>query len=312
MTNKVYKLKIADFEKIFDDDFSNLNNTTKHISNYDFSYSLPSFSHRDNLLLEVVKKIENDKQIIGDEGRKDVWFKGWQENYEEYKKTNNLDAIRPKFIRDKMPLRFNQEYIIPEVNDFEKNFNIVIQSYIYERYLRSFKNIYEFGCGSGFNLSSMVNMDISKSTRFFGTDFVQSSVDTINLIAKNTKANLSAKLFNMINPDYDYDFNQDSALFTFGAIEQLASKHGEFVDFLLQKKPNICLHVEPTIELYEEDNLVDYLAIQFHKKRGYTQGFLTDLLELEKEKKIKIDKVHRLRFGSFFLEGYSLIVWRVI
>ena len=99
-------------------------------------------------------------------------------------------------------------------------------------------------------------------------------------------------------------------MFTSGVIEQIASKFDKFVDFLLEKKPKMVVHIEPTYEVYDQDNLFDYLAAKFHKKRGYTRGYLTKLKKLEAEGKIEILKVKRLNFGSMFFEGYTSIIWR--
>ena len=70
--------------------------------------------------------------------------------------------------------------------------------------------------------------------------------------------------------------------------------------------------MEPTVELYDETNLVDHLAAKFHKKRGYTQGYLPRLKALEAEKKVEILKVKRTYFGSLFMEGFSFIIWRPV
>jgi hypothetical protein len=68
--------------------------------------------------------------------------------------------------------------------------------------------------------------------------------------------------------------------------------------------------VEPTVELYEESELLDYLAAKFHRKRGYTEGFLPRLRELAERGALELVKVKRFNFGSLMMEGYSLMVWK--
>ena len=87
---------------------------------------------------------------------------------------------------------------------------------------------------------------------------------------------------------------------------------GDFVDYLISQRPSLCLHIEPILELYDEDNLVDYTAMSFHKKRGYTEGFLPYLKKLESESKIEVIRVRRLKFGSPSMEGWNYIVWKVV
>ena len=174
--------------------------------------------------------------------------------------------------------------------------------------MRKFNTIYEFGCGTGFNLAELAQLFPQK--KYHGLDFVNSSKEIIDSIAKTYKWNMNGHVFNMISPDKYFELESDSLIFTIGSIEQLASKFDVFLQFLIVKKPALCIHVEPIVELYDEKLLFDYLAIKFHKKRGYTQGMLPRLKELETQGNIKIEKVKRLYFGSLFMEGYSYIVWR--
>ena len=114
----------------------------------------------------------------------------------------------------------------------------------------------------------------------------------------------------MRDPDRKLQIADNSAVFTIGTIEQLAGDFEPFLHFLLKRSPSLCFNVEPTIELYEQDNLFDYLAAAFHRKRGYTQGYLPRLRQLQDEGKIELIKVKRLFFGSLFMEGYTLMVWK--
>ena len=68
--------------------------------------------------------------------------------------------------------------------------------------------------------------------------------------------------------------------------------------------------MEPIEDLYDEDNLADYLALRYHRKRGYLSGFLPRLRTLETEGKIRILEIRRMFFGSLYHEGYSFVVWK--
>ena len=62
-------------------------------------------------------------------------------------------------------------------------------------------------------------------------------------------------------------------------------------------------------ELYDQNDLFDYVAAAYLRKRGYLQGFLPRLRELEREGVIEILQVQRT-FGSLYHDGYSFVVWR--
>ena len=180
-----------------------------------------------------------------------------------------------------------------------------------EKYFSNVENIYEFGCGTGFNL--LRASEVFPEKNLYGSDFVQSSVDLVNEISKSKDLNLEGYLFDMLNPDYNYKILPNSGIFTFGALEQLASDLDPMLQYILKSKPSICLHTEPAVELYDTENcLEDYLAAKFQNQRGYSSGLINKLNKLSEDKKIELIQIKRLNFGSLFMEGYNLIVWRPI
>jgi SAM-dependent methyltransferase len=305
------KLDLEGFAKSFGVNSGELSkNVQNEIEKYNFNYDFFSNQEYKEIILEVLKKIDTDKQIIGDKSREKVWMDGWHENYIAYKNTGFSDeALVPKFVRKRNPVRLDQKFIKPFDDQFELNFVKVYRTWFLEKYFNNVDNIFEFGCGTGFNLIRASELFPTKN--LFGSDFVQSSVDLVNTIASVKKINLKSELFNMLKPKNDYNIPKSSGVFTFGSFEQLASDFMPMIDFLIQKRPEICFHSEPMIELYEEDkNLEDYLAFKFQNKRGYSKGLISALKNLEKQKKIEIIKIKRLFFGSMFMEGYNMIAWK--
>lgn len=281
------------------------------IKKIDFRYRIIKGEERDKVILNVLRKIETDKQVIGAPERTDEWEKGWHENLEEFIKSNySLNKVTPKFIRPNRPIRFNQQYIMPADPNFEHDYFAVFRQWLFQKYLKDFDPIYDFGSGSGFNLITLAEMYPEKTLH--GLDFVPSSCDLINKIAEAYNWKMKGHIFNLRLPDDNFEIKSTGAVFTSGTIEQVASDFEPFLQFLLKKSPAICIHIEPTIELYDEEKLIDYLAIRFHRKRGYSEGYLPRLKKLEAEGKIKIIKVKRLFFGSLYMEGFTLIIWKII
>jgi len=294
----------SDFSKQFRDFYSTL----------DMSYQNLSREERDGVILEVLNKLQNDKQVIGAPERTNVWFEGWKENLDGFLKNRDIKEIVPKFIRPNKIVRFNGDFIKASNSYFERDFAKLIQIYCYDQFIKNYevKNVYEFGCGSSFNLmtmSSMSDSDDRESLNFYGLDFVNSSVDLCNELGSHYDVNLTGLYFDMINPNSDIKISENSAIFTFGSIEQLRSQFKNFVQYLIDNKPKICFHIEPTVENYNPEVLLDYLQIKFHTKRGYTQGLLPHLKILESDGLIRIVKNKRLNFGSKFMEGYHLYAW---
>ena len=281
------------------------------LNQMDPEYSVVSGTGRDDLILEVLTRIDSDTQKIGAPERTERWQSGWQENLTDFRKNAyNLATLTPKFIRRDQPIRFNGDYIVPNEPHFEHLYFNLFREWLFDKYFSSYDTIYDIGCGSSYNLSKLCRKFPEK--KVYGFDFVQSSVDIVNDLALHHGFNSEGRLFNLIEPDFEIELEENSLVFTSGVIEQVASKFEKFIDFLLEKKPSLVINIEPTYEVYEQDRLFDYLAAKFHKKRGYTQGYLPRLRELEKQGKVEILKVKRLNFGSLFMEGFTYMVWRPI
>lgn len=306
------KVTIEDFAYSFGTTVDDIDSECREIiKNTDFRYRIIKEKEKDKVILSILRKLETDKQIIGAPERTNDWEKGWNENLKEFIDSGgDLKKLIPKFIRPDQPIRFNQQYIMPANPNFEHDYFSVFRLWLFKKYFKDFDNIYEFGCGSGFNLVPLAKMYPEKM--IYGLDFVPSSPELINQIAKKYNLKIEGYLFDMRRPDENFEIKPQGAVFTSGTIEQLASDFKPFLQYLLKWSPAICIHVEPTIEMYNETNLVDFLAAKFHKKRGYTQGFLPRLKELEKKGKIEILKVKRLFFGSLYMEGFTLMIWRPI
>ncbi len=273
-----------------------------------FAYEDIDGSEERQLILDILKKIDSDRQVIGALERTKIWNDGWSENLSDFRDNPDLSCTIPKFIRPNQLIRFNQKYIRPANPNFEADYFKMFQLWFFGEYLYPFDHIHEFGCGSGINLAAIAKMFPHKNLT--GYDFAPSAVELINTIGSHYEFKMQALFFDMLKPDYSCKIQKNSCVLTIGTMEQLASNFYPFMDYLLDQRPGLCLHVEPTIELYDENNLIDYLAIKFLKKRGYTVGLLPYLQELHKAGRIELIKVKRLFFGSLYQEGYNYMVWK--
>jgi hypothetical protein len=110
--------------------------------------------------------------------------------------------------------------------------------------------------------------------------------------------------------DYAIDIPADSVVMTFAALEQISDSFGAFLDFLLAKRPKLCVFVEPIREWYDGANFIDHLAIRGHDIRNFLKGLPGALHRLQDQGRIEIIKEHRVEFGSLLHEAYSQMIWR--
>lgn len=261
--------------------------------------------------IEVIRQLNRNKadnKKVGTIERKLVWENGWTENYEELQKHHSIDSLMPKYFRKNQPFRLFQKFI--HTNNYKLDFELgrIIKSCLFEYYLRPYKVVYEFGCGTAFNLVELASIFPEKE--LFGYDYTEASGKIINILRDEMKYNIHGTEFDFFNPDEKLHLKKNSAVYTVAALEQVGKKWDKFLDYLLAECPSRVINLEPIEEFYDvENNVLDWLAFEFHRKRGYLSGYYTRLKELEAEGKIKIIAAHRSYFGNLNDESYSVVVW---
>lgn len=100
-----------------------------------------------------------------------------------------------------------------------------------------------------------------------------------------------------------------SAIVTIHAFEQLGTNFAGILDFIIKSRPQIVVQYEPVLEYYSENNLYDFLALKYCRKRNYLENYLTALKQLEQQKRIEIIADYRPFLGGVLHES-SLIAWR--
>jgi hypothetical protein len=103
---------------------------------------------------------------------------------------------------------------------------------------------------------------------------------------------------------------KNSVAMTIASLEQTGQNFRPFIQYLLDKKPSLVIHIEPIAELLDAGHPLDKLSIEYFRKRNYLDGLLSFLEKLESDSKIQILKKSRSWIGSFFIEGYSVVVWK--
>lgn len=305
-------LTLQEFARLFGTTADNISADCRAIIDaHDFSYRTLVGEERDHVLLNVLKQIDADQFSLAGPGGKERWEKGWAENRDSFLESGgDASQLIPKYIRVGQPLRINQTYVEPTDPNFELNWYEVFRLWLFQTYLADAKTVYEFGCGSGFNLAVLAQLYPDK--RYFGLDWASPSVDIVNELGISRGWDMHGHLFDFFSPDRSVRIEENSTVLTIGALEQTGADYEEFLQYLLEASPSLCINIEPIVEWYEGDNLVDYAAIQFHLNRNYWQGFPARLKELEQAGKVEILKAKRSYFGSLYIEGYSQFIWRPI
>ena len=267
---------------------------------------------RDTYIREVINalfKIDVDKDTKpAGEHRLQEWEKGWDENLQALKNGKKVEDLIPRYHGKHKLVHWKQRMIRPLIPNFDYKIHCLIVDWAIETFLRDVNAIFEFGCGPAYHL--LRARKHNPEAKMVGLDWTKASQEIIKQISKNEiDKNIEGQNFNFYEPDYSIAVPPKSGFITIASLEQVGERYEQFLQFVLNKKPSICVHLEPIDELLDQSHLIDRLSTLYFRKRNYLSGFLPRLHQLQDEGKIKIVKEQRTYTGSFFIEGHSLIVW---
>lgn len=279
------------------------------IKKYDFHYRALSAAEHDRVVLDMLKRIDSPTLTVAGKEGKERWVRGWNENLEDFKKSGYaLSSLVPKFVKPDHPVRFEGNYVMPRDAHFELNYFTVLRRWLLRSFLEKEQTIYEFGCGTGYNLAELAALYPEKELH--GLDWVPAPKEILRLMAEHYHYKVTGHIFDMLEPDESLKLKPGSAVLAIGALEQIGTNFEAFLQYILKNKPTLFVQLDSILEWYKDEPLTDYIAAKFDRRRKYLEGYWPRLQELEKEGKIEILKAQRSQFGGLQHDGYSLIVWR--
>lgn len=306
---KKQKIKSDDFLRMFDckpDELPEL--FLSEINRINTEYREASLEEFEEYTLYVLRLINSPSITRTREENLEAFEKGWEENLKAIISGKmSSESLKPQYFGGSKFLRYSKKLIVTDNLNLEYELFTLARYLLFTRYLSSSKDIYEFGCGSCQNLFMLSEMFPSK--RLYGLDWTNASSKIAELLAKSQNRNIEGIVFDMMNPSPDIALKPHSAVFTIHALEQLGKEHEKLLSFIMTARPDIVFHYEPIVEFYNEDNLLDYLAVLYSQRRNYLSGFWTALCKLQEQNKIEILESKRPLLGGVIHEA-SLIAWR--
>lgn len=289
----------------------NITATLPHME-YEFLGGL----EKNKLIFAIAKDIiDSNFRIVG-QNDSTVWQKGWGEVFESVKDKENLDlnSLKPQYVNKHSLLRIDGEYAISKSEDLMFNYDLILRKAIFFKYLSGAKKIVEFGCGTGTSQMILIELFRNSEVKLHATDWSLPALKIVDRISEKFKYPVTTSPFNMLDLEgWDkIKIDNETAILTVHAMEQLGSGFEKMLQKILAKKPKFCLHIEPMDEIYDTSKLNDYLAHSYHMKRNYLNGFFTRIKQLESEGRAKIHEYKRLQFGDRFHETYNILKWEAL
>lgn len=283
------------------------------IEGYGLEHRAATTEERDKAVLDMVNAVYNDELPMAGPTRHPIWEKGWGENLADFDPSKaGLEIAKPRYHSKYPVVRWKGDLYIPLSRDYEYNMLALIGDWAFDRWLRDYTWIGEFGCGTGHNMFRL--REVCPGARLVGFDWAESAVKFINLQAQagayGNPSTTHAERFDYFAPNPSlYVPDRGAAFVTVASLEQTGSQWNSWLDWALSYTPGICVHIEPIREVLNPDVLLDHLSLEYFCKRNYLRGFLSNLYLLQSQNKVKVHEVVRTRIGSKFIEGYTVVVW---
>jgi hypothetical protein len=280
----------------------------EEIKNYKLNYKNISERKNESLINKIVNILLEKKFIFAGYKYKPLWEKGWGENFLNLKKNFSKQALVPGY-SDKFKYgRIGSKLIETCTKNFSQKILHLTLLFCYEKFLKKYNHIVDFGCGTGHTILYLNKFDNKKN--FFGLDWSKSSQKIFRILNKKF-SNIKGSNFDFFNPKINFNLEKNNwAAYTTHSMEQIGNKYKKFYNFLKKKKPGVIVNIEPIPEILNSSGLLDNLSIYYMKKRKYLNGYLNFLSKEEKKKKIKIIFKRKSYFGSFLIYEHSIIIWK--
>lgn len=308
MIDNLKRIELKELETLWN--FKASARFVKIFSGMNLEYSEISVEDRDEAILKFIETLESELVKAGPHRAED-WEKGWGENLKDYDKSRDLKDSLPKYFGKIPYIRWRQKWILPKEKEMEYNLLCLILEYLIDQYISENDSVYEFGCGTGHNLLRI--RKVFKKTYLHGLDWATSSQSIIRKISEETQDTLlEASNFDYFEPNKGLKLHNEAVVLTVASLEQTGSHFKDFIDYLIDQKPRLVIHIEPLWEPLDPSNLLDNLSIRYFKKRNYLDGLVCYLQEKQENNKVEIIDTKRSFVGSFFIDGYSILVWKPI
>lgn len=253
-------------------------------------------------------------------GRHEDWEQGWEENLrllqdaQTHSNETDLDsAISPRYFGKNHFERIGGNLI--GVNPGEsaevRLLRILVDSLLGQAIIDfDVDEVWEFGCGTGHHLLRQLRN--FPNIHFRGLDWAKSSQDVLREMSYlRDLSKLSWSNFDYFSPNFSIRPRGKAIFYTVASLEQVGKQFLAFLDYCMDVRPKLIMHIEPVEELLGDSEL-EVLSKRYFKERNYLSGFLAELARREAEGKLEILGAMRNGLGSLYIEGYSVIFWRPI
>lgn len=204
-----------------------------------------------------------------------------------------------------------ESLFIAELYSVQQEYFNLIQSTILP-HVDSSASILELGAGYGTMVLQLASNPHLKNVRFFATEYTETGVECIRLLAERENLSIKASLGDINQLDLtDVDIPSNTVIFTSWVMGYLKGFPKLALEELIAHKPKIVIHIEPIFEHWcNHNSLLHLLWQRYSQLNDYNQTMLTDLKTYEARGLIQIVDEAANVCGLNPLAPVSIIKWK--
>lgn len=280
------------------------------IRRYDLICRAPDTVELEEYVLNFLMLEEDTRLARSKEENRLAFEHGWSENLDELKASGPDGyemALKPKYYRGSKFFRYDNRLVVTDNPQLEYELFVIARLCLFHAYLGGSEVVYEMGCGTCANL--LLLSGILPKAGLVGLDWTAASSKIAAELGRKLMRPISGHIFDMLSPDSTVEIPEGAAIISVHAFEQLGRNFEPALEFMVRAKPSIVLQYEPVLEFYDNDRLLDKLALRYCRKRAYLEGYYSRLREMEEDGKIRILAAYRPYLGGVLHES-SVLVWK--
>lgn len=257
-------------------------------------------------------KTRNRKEVNKDYGG-GRWLqvlneKEWEKYQDLHEMLINISSARPEMIS-----LIDNKIVRIKATDYY-DFKINVLQEIISKWAGDADELYELGSGYGYNLFCLA-LDKKKNwKKLTGFELSTTGVEVGTKIAAHFKlSQMSFEQLDLLDSTSPgFAKLKDKVAYSHYCFEQLRHHTETAILNLIKARPKRIIHLETSYELLEPGLNRDLATLLYVKRMDYQDNLLNTLKKLEKENKLRIVNVERLKHSPTLKNEPTLICWEPV
>ena len=243
----------------------------------------------------TLKKQKRTYDVVSKDYDSELWNKPFE--------TIDFESLYGNYTRDDL-----NEEIIGSLNDtlIKDKFQNLENQHM-SQFLETFQDyksesIVELGCGLGANLFFLKKNGFSNLE---GYDLSQNAINNLKKYVKIKNYDMKFELCDL-NETFPNDMLKNKIVFTSGCLEQCKNIMNNALHNIINSHPKLIINFEVDYDAS------DFIVRKYLDALDYQNNLVRNLKKLEKDGRIKIISINKMRYSLSPVNRSSIIIWKPI